>query len=57
MQSEIDKEKEEGIGLPTEVTNQVAQQQMMGQVDMENQIVNARCNGSTRSTTKIFRWF
>ena len=38
MQSEIDKEKEEGIGLPTEVTNQVAQQQMMGQVDMENQI-------------------
>ena len=27
-----------GLGLPTDVTNQVAMQQMTGQVDMENQL-------------------
>ena len=38
MQVEIDEEKEMGLGLPTDVTNQVAMQQMTGQVDMENQL-------------------
>jgi len=42
MQKEIDAEKAEGIGLPSEVTTQVAQQQMMGQVDAENQIAMAQ---------------
>jgi hypothetical protein len=41
MQKEIDEEKGEGIGLPSQVTTQVAQQQMMGQVDAENQIAMA----------------
>lgn len=38
MQTEIEDEKEQGLGLPTQVTTQVAQQQMMGQVDAENQV-------------------
>ena len=38
MTHEMNDEKEEGLGLPTSVTTNVAQQQMMGQVDMENQI-------------------
>jgi hypothetical protein len=38
MEKEIEKEKEAGLGLPTEVTTNVAQQQMIGQVDAENQI-------------------
>ena len=38
MTNEMNDEKEEGLGLPTSVTTNVAQQQMMGQVDMENQI-------------------
>ena len=37
MQSEIDEEKAMGLGLPTEVTNAVAQQQMMGDVEGEQQ--------------------
>jgi hypothetical protein len=32
MQEEIDQEKEDGLGLPVSVTNDVAQQQMMAQV-------------------------
>lgn len=35
MQEEIDAEKEEGLGLPTDVTTQVAQAQMMGQVQID----------------------
>jgi hypothetical protein len=35
MQSEIDKEKEEGLGLPVGVTNDVAQQQMMSQIPQQ----------------------
>jgi hypothetical protein len=42
MQQEIEEEKADGNGLPVEVTNQVAQQQMMGQVDMENQVNMAK---------------
>jgi hypothetical protein len=38
MTNEMNDEKEEGLGLPTSVTTNVAQQQMMGQIDMENQI-------------------
>jgi len=35
MQSEIDDEKEQGLGLPVGVMNDVAQQQMMGQVQTD----------------------
>ena len=35
MQSEIEKEKEAGIGLPVTVTNDVAQQQMLSQISMD----------------------
>jgi hypothetical protein len=42
MTKEMDQEKEDGNGLPVEVTNQVAQQQMIGQVDAENQIAMAK---------------
>jgi len=42
MAKEIDTEKSEGIGLPVEITTQVAQQQMMGQVDAENQMAMAQ---------------
>jgi hypothetical protein len=35
MQKEMDKEKEAGFGLPVGVTTDVAQQQMLGQLDME----------------------
>ena len=37
MTNEMNDEKEEGLGLPTSVTTNVAQQQMMGQIDIENQ--------------------
>jgi hypothetical protein len=42
MDDEIDEEKALGLGLPTQVTTQVAQQQMMGQVDSENQVAQAQ---------------
>jgi len=35
MQGEIDKEKEEGLGLPVGVTNDIAQQQMMSQIPQQ----------------------
>jgi hypothetical protein len=35
MQKEIDTEKEEGLGLPVGVMNDVAQQQMMAQVPQQ----------------------
>ena len=35
MQDEMEEEKEAGIGLPVAVTNDVAQQQMMTQIDMQ----------------------
>jgi hypothetical protein len=38
MQEEIDKEKEMGLGLPVAVTNDVAQQQMMGQVQTDQMV-------------------
>jgi Bacteriophage T4-like portal protein (Gp20) len=37
MQKEIDTEKEAGLGLPVEVTNQVATQQMVGDIEAEQQ--------------------
>ena len=37
MQDEIDEEKAMGLGLPVEVTNSVAQQQMIGDVETEQQ--------------------
>ena len=38
MQKEIDQEKQMGLGLPTDVTNAVAQQQMMGDIQGDQQI-------------------
>ena len=35
MQDEIEEEKEAGIGLPVQVTNDVAQQQMLSQIQMD----------------------
>ena len=37
MQKEIDMEKKSGLGLPVEVTNQVATQQMVGDIEAEQQ--------------------
>lgn len=42
MQKEIDKEKEMGLGLPVAVTNDVAQQQMMGQVQTDQMVQQAQ---------------
>jgi Bacteriophage T4-like portal protein (Gp20) len=42
MQIEIDEEREMGLGLPTSVTNSVAQQQMSSETDAENQSKNAQ---------------
>ena len=38
MQKEIDEEKEVGLGIPVSVTNDVASQQMMGDVEGEQQM-------------------
>jgi hypothetical protein len=37
MQGEIDEEKEAGLGLPVDVTNTVAQQQMVGDIQADQQ--------------------
>jgi hypothetical protein len=37
MQDEIDEEKEAGLGLPVDVTNQVAQAQMVGDIQADQQ--------------------
>jgi hypothetical protein len=42
MQEQIDKEKESGLGLPVAVTNDVAQQQMMGQVQTDQMVQQAK---------------
>ena len=42
MQAEMDEEKEAGLGLPVEVTNQVAQAQMIGDVQGEQQAIQAQ---------------
>jgi len=42
MQKQIDKEKEMGLGLPVAVTNDVAQQQMMGQVQTDQMAQQAK---------------
>ena len=41
MQTEIDEEKEMGLGLPVGVTNAAAQQQMVGDIEGEQQQANA----------------
>lgn len=41
MDAEIEKEKEMGLGLPVSVTNDVAQQQMMGQVQTDQMVQQA----------------
>jgi hypothetical protein len=53
MDKEIDEEKAAGIGMPTDLTNQVAQQQMIGQVDAENQVAMAKAmpNDATGATS------
>ena len=52
MNTEIEDEKEQGMGLPTEVTNQVAQQQMIGQVDAENEIAMQSAIGQDQGGSK-----
>jgi hypothetical protein len=51
MQKEIDDEKEEGLGLPTEVTTQVAQAQMMGQVQADQMAQMPQDNTQPSSAT------
>ena len=46
MQEEMDEEKEMGLGLPTEVMSNVAQQQMMGDVENEQQASMAQFNSN-----------
>jgi len=41
MDAEIEKEKENGLGLPVSVTNDVAQQQMLGQVQTDQMVQQA----------------
>jgi hypothetical protein len=42
MEKQINKEKEEGLGLPVSVTNDVAQQQMMGQVQTDQMVQQSK---------------
>ena len=42
MQDQIDLEKEQGLGLPVEVTNSVAQQQMSGDIQTQQQLQMAQ---------------
>jgi hypothetical protein len=42
MQKQIDEEKEAGLGLPVEITNNVAQQQMSGEVQAQQQMQMAQ---------------
>jgi len=42
MQDQIDLEKEQGLGLPVEVTNSVAQQQMAGDIQTQQQLQMAQ---------------
>ena len=38
MQKEIEQERKAGLGIPTEVTNTVAQQQMVGDIQNDQQL-------------------
>jgi len=42
MDEQINKEKEEGLGLPVSVTNDVAQQQMLGQVQTDQLVQQSK---------------
>ena len=42
MDEQINKEKEEGLGLPVSVTNDVAQQQMLGQVQTDQMVQQSK---------------
>ena len=42
MEEQINKEKEEGLGLPVSVTNDVAQQQMLGQVQTDQMVQQSK---------------
>ena len=50
MQKEIDTEKKNGLGLPVEVTNQVATQQMIGDVQGDQQIDQMKAQMKLQST-------
>ena len=52
MQAEIEEEKEEGLGLPTDVTTQVAQAQMMGDVQMQQQAQQAELQNAMQPQQK-----
>ena len=41
MDSQIEQEKEMGLGLPVGVTNDVAQQQMLGQIQTDQMVQQA----------------
>jgi hypothetical protein len=49
MQKEMDEEKEMGIGLPVGVTNAVAQQQMSGDIEAEQQMAMQAHQGQVDS--------
>ena len=52
MQEQIDKEKEAGLGLPVEITNSVAQQQMTGEVQAQQQMQMAQDQAAMQQDTQ-----
>jgi hypothetical protein len=52
MQKEIDQEKEDGLGLPTEVTTQVAQAQMMQQIQTDAMPPETAAKPDAKTTSK-----
>jgi len=50
MDTEIENEKEMGLGLPVSVTNDVAQQQMMGQVQTDQMVKQAELMPDTATS-------
>jgi hypothetical protein len=52
MQKEIDQEKEDGLGLPTEVTTQVAQAQMMQQIQTDAMPPETAAKPDAKATSK-----
>jgi len=52
MTEEINKEKQEGLGLPTEITNAVAQQQMMGDVQTQQMAQQAEIQQDMQPPSK-----
>lgn len=53
MQDEIDEEKEAGLGLPVDVTNTVAQQQMIGDIQADQQAALATHQSELQQAQEI----